>query len=389
MELYIYDKIIEDECVQSILEKNQTVTMRKIIAFAEMYGLTKNSIREYVVTLLANDENILSHVAKRGGEVGSDLYKIALFDISQIYDKLFSATIKYTPTRAHKGFSEAYSDSVIKMTGAGSAKELLNALIMHYRTLGNGVLSRYTAFKYDGELKGIADVERVDFSSLVGLDYQKRILEDNTVSFLNGDTANNVLLFGDRGTGKSTSVKALLNMYADAGLRLVEVPKSKISRLTELTRILSESPNKYIVFLDDLSFESNDENAKALKVAMEGQLESHPSNVLVYATSNRRHLIKETVADREEMHRNDQMQETLSLAERFGISLVFSSPNQKEYLKIVRELLKRRGVEPTEEAEKAAIVWQMNYGGSRSGRCATQFVNNYVSKLSRERNDSL
>lgn len=381
MELYIYDKITEDGCIRSILEKNQAVTMRGIIAFAEMYGLTKNSIREYVVTLLANDDNILSYVAKSGGEVGSDLYKIALFDISQIYEKLFSVKIKYTPSQLHKGFFSKYTESIVKMTDSKSAQELLDNLIKHYRTLGSGVLSRYMAFKYDGELEGISNVEKVDFNSLVGLEYQKQVLRDNTLAFLYGKPSNNVLLFGDRGTGKSTSVKALLNMYAEEGLRIVEVPKSCISKLPELTKLLSEHPNKYIIFLDDLSFESNDEDVKTLKVVMEGQLQSHPENVLIYATSNRRHLIKETVADRQgaEMHRNDQMQETLSLAERFGISLVFSAPNQKEYLNIVRELLKQRGFEPDAETEKAAIVWQMNYGGSRSGRCAKQFVNNYVS----------
>lgn len=385
MEFYIFDKIGRDACIQSILDKNQAVTMRKIIAFAEMYGVTDNSIREYIVTLLANDENILSYVAGKGGEVGKDLYKIALFDIDQIYDKLFPATIKYSPSKGDRGFYKKYTESVIRMTNARSSRELLDGLIEHYKTLGTGILACYAAFKFDGELEGISDVEPVSFDTLVGLDYQKRILRENTEAFISGKTANNVLLFGDRGTGKSTSVKALLNMYADNGLRLVEVPKRCISQIPRLTKLLSRSPGRYIIFLDDLSFDSCDDDAKILKVAMEGQLQSTPPNVIIYATSNRRHLIKETVADRQgaEMHLNDQMQETLSLSERFGISLVFSAPNQKEYLNIVSTLLKKHGYDMNADIEKAAVVWQMNYGGSRSGRCAKQFVNNYITNNER------
>lgn len=381
MELYIYNNIENDDCIKGILEKKNTVIMRKIIEFAELFGVTKSSIREYVVTLLANDDNVLSRIAQSGGEIGSDLYKIALFDIDQIYDKLFPASIKYTPSDNTHGFFDGYRKSIIKMTESKTSKELLDNLILHYKTLGNGILSRYTAFKYDGELEGISEIEDVTFDTLVGLEYQKQILIDNTESFLNGKKANNVLLFGDRGTGKSSSVKALLNMYSANGLRLIEIPKQNICDIPRLSKMLSKKPNKYILFLDDLSFETHEAEYRALKIAMEGQLRATPENVLIYATSNRRHLIRETWADRQggEVHLNDQMQETLSLSERFGISLVFSAPNQKEYLHIVEELLKKYNIEMNGDIEKKAVVWQMNYGG-RSPRCAKQFVTSYISK---------
>lgn len=381
MELYIYNNIENDDCIRGILEKKNTVIMRKIIEFAELYGVTKSSIREYVVTLLANDDNVLSQIAQSGGEIGSDLYKIALFDIDQIYDKLFPASIKYTPSDNSHGFFDGYRNSIIKMTESKNSTELLDNLISHYRNLGSGVLSRYTAFKYDGEIEGISQIEDVTFDTLVGLDYQKQILIDNTESFLSGKRANNVLLFGDRGTGKSSSVKALLNMYADSGLRLIEIPKQCIRDIPKLSKMLGEKPNKYILFLDDLSFETHEAEYRALKIAMEGQLRATPPNVLIYATSNRRHLIRETWADRQggEVHLNDQMQETLSLSERFGISLVFSAPNQKEYLNIVKEMLKNYNIEMNGDIEKKAVVWQMNYGG-RSPRCAKQFVTSYISK---------
>ena len=183
------------------------------------------------------------------------------------------------------------------------------------------------------------------------------------------------MLFGDRGTGKSSSVKALLNMFHHDGLRLIETPKRYIRDIPKLSKRLATTPHKYIIFLDDLSFETHESEYRDLKIAMEGQLQANPSNVIIYATSNRRHLIRETWADREggEVHRNDQIQETMSLAERFGISLVFPAPNQKEYLAIVKSMLERNKIEMDAELEKKAIVWQMNYGG-RNGRCAKQFV---------------
>ncbi len=387
MELYIYNKIAENECVKGILNKDNIVLMRKIIEFAENCGITKESIREYIVTLLADDDNVLSRIAQSGGKIGKDLHKIAYFDIDQIYDKLFAASIKYTPSDNNKGYYTDYEKSIKRLTKSKDAKELLENLIEHYRTLGTGELSRYCAFKYDGELEGISDIENVTFDSLIGLEYQKQTLIDNTAAFLKGRTANNVLLFGDRGTGKSSSVKALLNMFAHEGLRLIELPKERIEDIPRLTKVLSQKPHKYILFLDDLSFEKHETEYRALKIAMEGQLRANPENVLIYATSNRRHLIRETWDERNggDVHRNDQMQETLSLSERFGISLVFSAPNQREYLHIVEEMLKARNIEMNGDIEKQAVVWQMNYGGSRSARCAKQFVAAYAAKTKEEK----
>lgn len=375
MDLFIFDNIVKDPCVKGLLEKKDKDVLKNIIRFAETEGVTTDSIREYMSTLLANDDNILSQLAQSGRQIGNDLYRLSLMDIEQIYKKLFSIPIKYSPSGNDTGFSEGYKNSICEMTAAKSAKDLLEKLLRHYRSFGSGILGRYTAFRYNGALHGISNTDKTTFDSLVGLEHQKKVLIENTEAFVCGKPANNVLLFGDRGTGKSSSVKALLNMFSSEGLRVIELPKSCIKDIPKLTEQLADKPNKYILFLDDLSFESRDEEYKALKNSMEGQLSAHPENVLIYATSNRRHLIKETFDDRQggEVHVNDNMQETLSLAERFGISLVFSAPNQKEYLHIAEELLKEHGIEMTPELEKEAIVWQMNYGG-RSARCAKQFV---------------
>ena len=381
MDLLIFNKIEDDPCIKGVMEKNNVTVLRNIVEFSETEGVTNNAIREYVATRLANDDNILSRLAQADKRIGDDLYKLALLDIEQIYKKLFAIQIKYAPSGNRIGFYDGYVNSIKSITDAHSARELLDLLIKHYRTLGSGILAKYIAFKYDGTLAGVSDIDTITFDDLVGIEYQKQTLIDNTRAFVKGKAANNVLLFGDRGTGKSSSVKALLNMFGDEGLRMIEMPKHCIKDIPALSKQLAESPNKYIIFLDDLTFESHETEYRALKVAMEGQLQANPDNVLIYATSNRRHLIRENWSDREggEIHVNDQMQETLSLSERFGISLVFSAPTQKESLNIVSEMLKKHGIEMNGDIEKQAIVWQMNYGG-RSARCAKQFVTSYISK---------
>ena len=375
MDLLIFYNILSDPGISAIAEDDKITALKYIIQYGETEAVTQDAVHEYIAKTLADDDNILASLLRSGKAIGEDLKKAALSDLEMIYNKLYCTTLKYTPSGNSPAFFKGYKESLLKITGADSAKALFEALCSHYKTLGSGILSKYSAFKYDDELTGVIADKNVTFDSLIGLDYQKKILIDNSKAFVEGKTANNVLLFGDRGTGKSSCVKAILNILADEGLRMIEIPKRMITKIPALTDYLSKSPHKYILFLDDLSFESHDSDYRALKIAMDGQLQEHPDNVLIYATSNRRHLIKESWADREggDVHRNDNMQEALSLSERFGISLVFSAPNQSEYLSIVRGILERNGVECTPELEKRAIVWQMNYGG-RNPRLAKQFA---------------
>ena len=383
MDLFIFNDIERDETIKAILERDNIPLLRGIVRFAETEGVTNDSIKEYVSSLLANDDNVLSRLAMSGKNIGKDLKSFAKLDTDMIFKKLLGkAAVNYNASGNDTGFYEGYINSIRSITEANTSEELLDRLILHYRLLGCGLLARYIAYRYDGtELIGIPDFDKTTFDDLVGLDRQKKILMENTEAFLDGKFSNNVLLFGDRGSGKSSSVKALLNMYADRGLRVVELPKSAITKIPELTSELTGSPHKYILFLDDLTFERHDREYRALKIAMEGQLRAAAGNVLVYATSNRRHLIRETLADREggELNVNDNMQEMLSLAERFGISLFFPSPDSKEYINIVRVLLERNGIELTEDIRKEAVRWEMRYGG-KSGRCAKQFVTDFVNK---------
>lgn len=376
MDLIIFNDIEQDKYIKALNERDSVTLLKGMVEFAETEGVTDNCIREYVASFLANDENLASRILQRGGEIGGDLMRLIKSDLSSVYKNIFSKqTIKYTPSGNPTGYCDAYINSIKSIVASESAAQLTERLLKHYKTLGCSITAKYIAFKYDGMLEGVTDVDPITFKSLVGIERQRDLLIENTKAFIDGKRANNVLLFGDRGTGKSSSVKALLNMFADDGLRLIELPKAYIKDIPKLSKTLSTKPHKYILFLDDLSFETHESEYRALKIAMEGQLQANPSNVIIYATSNRRHLIRETWADRDggEVHRNDQIQETMSLAERFGLSLVFSAPSQKEYLNIVSSMLNEQGREMTPELEKAAIVWQMKYGG-RNGRCAKQFI---------------
>lgn len=199
-----------------------------------------------------------------------------------------------------------------------------------------------------------------------------------------GKPANDVLLTGSSGTGKSSCVKASLNMFKDRGLRLIELKKSDLDDLPLVFRSINNQILKYIIFIDDLSFEPDDMSYKLLKVALDGQAETRGGNVLIYATSNRRNLIKETWADREggmndEIHRSEALSERKSLAARFGINLSFLTPTQKEYLNIVSDMLRREDIQMDENIRSKALTWQIQYNGF-SGRTAAQFVSNFLSE---------
>jgi len=224
----------------------------------------------------------------------------------------------------------------------------------------------------------------VYFSELIGYERQKKMLRDNTESFLAGGPANNCLLYGDAGTGKSSSVKALLNEYYDRGLRMIEVYKHQFRDLPMVISAVKNRNYKFIIFMDDLSFEEFEIEYKYLKAVIEGGLEKKPDNVLIYATSNRRHLIREKWSDKNEqeddLHRTDTVQEKQSLVARFGVQIYYGRPEPKEFKTIVKELAKEAGIDmPEEELLLAANRWELNHGGL-SGRCAKQFIQDLQGK---------
>ena len=254
-------------------------------------------------------------------------------------------------------------------------------LTAFYRQYGAGIFAQYKAFRWqNGEFIGIRYPDKVKLSELVAYESSKQTLIKNTEILLSGQLALNVLLYGSRGSGKSSLVKALLNEYAHRNLRLIEVAKSELKYLPQIVEYLRNKPQKFIIFVDDLSFEEDDDAFKALKVVLEGSVTAKPINVVVYATSNRRHLIREFFADKplpkdaDEVNSWDTVQEKLSFSDRFGLTLTFEPASQKAYLQIVRHLVKLSNIEiSTEELNNRALQWATRHNG-RSGRTARQFV---------------
>jgi predicted AAA+ superfamily ATPase len=289
---------------------------------------------------------------------------------------------------ALEGAAHAFKE---RLAAAAAWGPLLPALAEHYGRAGTGLFARYRAFRWvrtddGGALEGIAHPDTPSLDDLVGYDLERDLLLRNTEHFVAGYPANNVLLYGDRGTGKSSTVRALLTAYGDRGLRLVEVAKAHLPDLPRLLEALRDRRERFILFVDDLSFHETETEYKELKAVLEGGLEARPANVLLYATSNRRHLVQERFEDRAgavngELHGVDTAQEKLSLSDRFGITLTFVAPDQDRYLTIVRALGAARALPISpEELRRRALAWALRHKG-RSGRTARQFVDYLTGEL--------
>ena len=270
-----------------------------------------------------------------------------------------------------------------KLSEAEDTEDFKDIITAFYKEFGVGKFGLHKAFRVEHigekvEIVPVTKIAHVHLDDLVGYEIQKKKLIDNTEAFVAGKRANNCLLFGDAGTGKSSSIKAILNQYYDQGLRIIEVYKHQFQDLNDIIAQIKNRNYKFIIYMDDLSFEEFEIEYKYLKAVIEGGLEKKPENVLIYATSNRRHLIRETFRDKEErdqeLHTNDTVQEKLSLVARFGVTIYFGKPEKKEFQEIVRQLAKRNGIEMEEkELLLEANKWELSHGGL-SGRTAQQFV---------------
>jgi len=313
--------------------------------------------------------------AKRDLEILYDAATISLSDILETY------SLNMLPTLAAWN-----SDRISHTLQPTCWDEQVEEIALYHARFGCGRFAQNRAFLWRaGRLIAVEHPDPIRLRNLKGYEYQRQIVIDNTLSFINGFEANNTLLYGDRGTGKSSTVKALLNEYADAGLRMIEVPKEYLRELPDLTEQIAGLPMKFIIFIDDLSFHTNDDNFAALKAILEGGLASRPSNVLIYATSNRRHLLKETFSDREgdEVHRGDTVQESISLSDRFGISLTFLLPDKQHFLDIIGQMADDLQLNVDRDRLLAAAErWALERGG-RSPRYARQFMVDVKAKLAR------
>lgn len=281
-----------------------------------------------------------------------------------------------------------YRDKIRKAMESDSDQTTTEMLKDYYEEHGCGIFEKYKAFIWDERLVGVKNRDKVTFDQLVGYERQKAALIENTDFFLRGYSANNVLLHGDRGTGKSSCVKALLNKFHDSKLRMISLNKNQVDYLYRIIDIIADRGCKFIIYIDDLSFEDTETEYKQFKSVLEGGIEAQPSNVLIYVTSNRRNIIKETWKDRGEegeVHSGEGMQERLSLADRFGLTITFTSPDKENFLEIVKGIAEREKIEINENRLiEEALMWDVRQKG-RSGRSARQFINYIHSKTMLEK----
>ena len=355
--------------------------MKALLDTATVYGFDKNLWHNYLTFILLTNENSFYDFSKIEEELEIDCFSTicnykAIGKKERMYNKNVSEKV------------QAVSE---KIEQAKDENEIFDIVTDFYKAYGVGMFGLNKAFRIkslpDGvEFLPINNTEKVMLSDLIGYEIQKQKLIDNTEAFVEGRAANNCLLFGDSGTGKSTSIKAILNEYYDRGLRMIEIYKHQFKDLSNIIAQIKNRNYRFIIYMDDLSFEEFEIEYKFLKAVIEGGMETKPDNVLIYATSNRRHLIRETWSDRsdmsnDELHRSDTMQEKLSLVARFGVTINYSKPTKKEFNNIVVELAKRYpGIKLTEEELMAkANMWEMSHGGV-SGRTAQQFINYLAGK---------
>lgn len=383
--------------------------IHRLLDLATLYGFDHNLWHNYLAYILANNENPFSITCEKEGAKEGTVNKFAKsdfrifkylfqYDFKSIEEKLgidcFNIILNYQSIQKNgKRYNKSVSEKVqllsTQIEQASDENEIFQIVTSFYKDYGVGIFGLNKAFRVKREedkvlMYPITNTEEIHLDDLVGYEIQKQKLVDNTKAFVEGRKANNALLFGDSGTGKSTSIKAILNEYYDQGLRIIEIYKHQFQDLSSVIAQIKNRNYKFIIYMDDLSFEEFEIEYKYLKAVIEGGLEIKPDNVLIYATSNRRHLIRETWNDRsdmnKELHHSDTMEEKLSLVARFGITINYSAPTQKEYFDIVVHLAKRYGISMTEEELcRQANIWELSHGGL-SGRTAQQFINYLAGK---------
>lgn len=380
--------------------------VKRILEVSTDYGFDRNLWHNYLTYLLITNENPFSLTCEKVGANDGSVNYFAKNDFKQ-FMKLFGYDFKpmeeelgidcfeklqnykaigKTELMYNKNVSEKVQSLSLKLENAKDENEFFDYVTEFYKQYGVGMFGLNKAFRIkdgDGPLEfhAINNMDKVVLDDLVGYEIQKKKLVDNTEAFVQGRKANNCLLFGDSGTGKSTSIKAIVNEYYEQGLRMIEIYKHQFKDLSNVIAAIKNRNYKFIIYMDDLSFEEFEIEYKFLKAVIEGGVETKPENILIYATSNRRHLIKETWNDRSDvqvengMHKSDTMEEKLSLVHRFGVTINYSKPTQKEYFEIAVELCRRLGVKLSDDEIKAeANKWELSHGGI-SGRTAQQFAN--------------
>ncbi len=384
--------------------------IHKLIELAGSHGFHGNLWHCYLANLLVNNENSYSKACEIRGEVAGTINRAALHDIEifkEFYDFDFAPVMEtlqvkeyelLTDYEASMQESKVYNTRICaricelaeRFNKDHTPEEMKATLTEFYKEYGVGKFGLHKSFRIVHDDTGvhiepILNIAHVKLSDLVGYELAKKKLVDNTEAFVNGKKANNCLLYGDAGTGKSSSIKGIVNEYYDRGLRIIEVYKHQFQDLNDVISQIKNRNYKFIIYMDDLSFEDFEIEYKYLKAVIEGGLEKKPENVLIYATSNRRHLVREKFSDKEDreddLHRGDTVAEKLSLVSRFGVTIYFGAPNKKQFQEIVTTLAERYGI--TMEEEKLLLEankWEIAHGGL-SGRTAQQFMDYLLGQM--------
>lgn len=402
----IFKKFDRDEETPDKLISDIYEQIKRILEVATDYGFDKNLWHNYLTFYLITNENPFSLTCEKVGANDGSVNEFAKNDF-KVFMNLFN--YDFRPIEAalgincfslisdykaivkkelmyNKNVSEKVQALSLKLETAKDENEFFNYVTDFYKAYGVGMFGLNKAFRVIGGDNGVTftpinNMDKVMLDDLIGYEIQKKKLVENTEAFVQGRKANNALLFGDSGTGKSTSIKAIVNEYYDQGLRMIEIYKHQFKDLSNVIASIKNRNYKFIIYMDDLSFEEFEIEYKFLKAVIEGGVETKPDNILIYATSNRRHLIKETWNDRNDMesnnglHRSDTIEEKLSLVNRFGCQISYSKPSQKEFFDIVIGLARKNNVKMTDEELMAeANKWELSHGGI-SGRTAQQFIN--------------
>ena len=408
----IFEDLDRGDCPNAELVARIYDQIKRLLDLATDYGFDTNLWHNYLAFILITNENSFSMTSEKvGANDGTVNYfakndfkifkKLFDFDFSEIEEALdidcFTIVNNYKAIGKkermyNKNVSTKVQDISRAIEGAKDENDIFKIVTDFYKAYGVGMFGLNKAFRIvhptngDMQFVPINNTEDVRLDDLIGYEIQKQKIVENTEAFVAGRKANNALLFGDSGTGKSTTIKAIINEYYDQGLRMIEIYKHQFQDLSQVISQIKNRNYRFIIYMDDLSFEEFETEYKYLKAVIEGGLEIKPDNVLIYATSNRRHLIRETWTDRTDlennngMHKSDTMQEKLSLVNRFGVTINYSKPSQKESFQIVVGLAEKNGIHMTEEELCAeANKWELSHGGI-SGRTAQQFINYLAGK---------
>ncbi len=412
-----YQKLFDQMLRQlTLIQEKNTKTMPEscacagqLIELAASYGFEGNLWHCFLALCLADNENAYSTSCEITGPIQGTLNQLAAHDF-KIMKELFDQDIRaldcgeeegiwsaLSDYHANNGNSKIYNSRIrdqivslaVELKEAPDVRAFGEKITLFYKNFGVGKFGLNKAFRVEEtdqepQIIPITNMDHIYLNELVGYERQKEKLIENTEAFLDGKAANNVLLFGDSGTGKSSSIKAILNEYYDRGLRIIEVYKHQFHTLSKVQEQIKDRNYKFIIYMDDLSFEDTELEYKYLKAIIEGGLAKKPGNVLIYATSNRRHLIREKFSDKrqldDELHNNDTVQEKLSLVARFGVTIYYGAPEQAEFKEIVKQLAARSQISmPLEELYQKANIWELNHGGL-SGRTASQFITYLLAK---------